>query len=500
MLKEKVQTICDWPEPCKVKDIQSFLDFTNFYCQFIFNYSDIIVPLTWLTCKGAPWNFSEECHQSFNNLKAAFTTTPVLTHFIPRVPITVKTNALDYAITSILSIICGNSQIHPVAFYSWTLMAPELNYDTHDKELLAIFKAFWTWHHYLEGSASLVDIVTNHKNLKYFFTSKVLTCHQACWSEFLSQFNMIIRFRPELIQHEYTWPGLRTFIKDYVQSCMACAQAKVPHHQPYSLLKQLLVWEKPWNSISMDFIEQLPASSSFMAILVVVDQLSKQAIFIPTHDTIMAPELTRLFLLHVFSKHGVLAHVTSDRGLEFIFHFFWSLSNALDMCLHFTLGYHPEVDCNYQQDNWADLLPLSKFAYNNAPSATTGVSPFFTNKGYHPNISVYLECNLTSTWEEMTLAQQRYQGLANAKCMPALDFKVSDQVYVKAKYFWSTQPSKKLSEKNLGPYLVIAQAGTHLFTLHLPDSMCATQPPPPPVKVDGELEFEVAEILDSKVD
>jgi len=165
----------------------------------------------------------------------------------------------------------------------------------------------------------------------------------------------------------------------------------------------------------MDFIEQLPSSTGFTAILVVVDRLSKQAIFIPTHDTITSPELTKLFLLHVFSKHGVPAHVTSDCGTECVSHFFRSLGKALDMRLHFTSSYHPEgngqteqsnqtleqylrIYCNYQQDNWADLLPLVEFAYNNAPSATTGVSPFFANKGYHPNISVYPEHDMTSTW------------------------------------------------------------------------------------------------------
>ena len=133
----------------------------------------------------------------------------------------------------------------------------------------------------------------------------------------------------------------------------------------------------------MDFIEQLHFSSGFTAILVVIDQLSKQAIFNPTHDTITSPELTQLFLLHIFAKHGVPAHVTSDWGSEFVLHFFWSLGKALDMKLHFTLGYHPEGDgqteranqtleqylqmyCNYQQDNWLDLLPLAEFAYNNA--------------------------------------------------------------------------------------------------------------------------------------
>jgi len=90
----------------------------------------------------------------------------------------------------------------------------------------------------------------------------------------------------ELIRHEYTWPGIRTYVKDYVKSCTACARAKTPCHRPYGMLKQLPVPDRPWNSISMDFIEQLPSSSGFTAILVVIDRLSKQAIFIPTHDTI----------------------------------------------------------------------------------------------------------------------------------------------------------------------------------------------------------------------
>ena len=83
MSQDKVKTICNWPEPCKVKDIQSFLGFANFYRQFIFNYSDIVVPLTRLTRKDAPWDFSDVCQRSFNQLKKAFTTAPILTYFQP---------------------------------------------------------------------------------------------------------------------------------------------------------------------------------------------------------------------------------------------------------------------------------------------------------------------------------------------------------------------------------------------------------------------------------
>ena len=174
------------------------------------------------------------------------------------------------------------------------------------------------------------------------------------------------------------------------------------------------------------------------------------------------------------------------------------------MKLHFTSGYHPEGDgqtersnqtleqylwvyCNYQQDNWADLLPLAEFSYNNAPSATTGVSPFFANKGYHPNLAVHPERDLSSArareyavdleslYEylrtEMAAAQQRYQGPADARRLAPPDFKVGDQVFIKAKYFRSTRPSKKLSEKKIGPYPIIAQVhqeiGDTLLSLYI---------------------------------
>jgi RNase H-like domain found in reverse transcriptase len=134
--------------------------------------------------KGVPWNFSEDCRKSFGALKKAFTSALILTHWIPDVPIVVETDASDYAIAGILSIVCLDSELHPVAYYSRTLSAPELNYDTHDKELLAIHKAFQTWRHYLEGLSEPIDVVMDHKNLEYFSTTKLLSCHQACWSEF----------------------------------------------------------------------------------------------------------------------------------------------------------------------------------------------------------------------------------------------------------------------------------------------------------------------------
>ena len=97
-----------------------------------------------------------------------------------------ETNASDYALAIILSIVNEDNEVHPVAFHSHTFTAAELNYNTHDKELLAIFKAFKIWWHYLEGLAYPIDIVIDHKNLEYFSTTKILTWRQVQWSEYLS--------------------------------------------------------------------------------------------------------------------------------------------------------------------------------------------------------------------------------------------------------------------------------------------------------------------------
>jgi len=148
----------------------------------------------------------------------------------------------------------------------------------------------------------------------------------------------------ELIRRHYTWPNIHDNIQKFCKSCITCMRSKLQRHRPYGSLQQLLIPERPWNSISMDFIEKLPSSSGFDTILVIVDCLLKQAIFISTHDTITSAELARLFVIHVFSKHGVPSHVMSDHGSEFVSHFFHSLGTALDIRLHFTSGYHLEAN------------------------------------------------------------------------------------------------------------------------------------------------------------
>jgi len=136
MSDDKVKIIQDWLEPKKVKDIQSFLGFTNFYCWFIFNYLDIVIPLTHLTQKDIPWKFNSSCQNAFNSLKKAFTSASILTHWIPDAQLIMETDASDYALAAILSIVNEDNEVHLVAFHSCTFTTAELNYDNMTRNCL----------------------------------------------------------------------------------------------------------------------------------------------------------------------------------------------------------------------------------------------------------------------------------------------------------------------------------------------------------------------------
>jgi len=139
MSDNKVKIIQNWPESKKVKNIQFFLGFTNFYHQFIFNYSDIVIPLTCLTKKDIPWKFNSSCCDAFNSFKKAFTSTSILTHWISNAQLIMETDTSDYALAVILSIVNKDNEVYLVAFHSHTFTVAKLNYNTHDKRLLTIF-------------------------------------------------------------------------------------------------------------------------------------------------------------------------------------------------------------------------------------------------------------------------------------------------------------------------------------------------------------------------
>jgi len=95
-------------------------------------------------------------------------------YWVLDIQLVMETDVSDYALAVILSIMTKNNEIYPIVFHSQMFSALELNYDIYNKELLVIFEAFKIWRHYLEGSASPIDVVTDHENLEYFSTSKIL--------------------------------------------------------------------------------------------------------------------------------------------------------------------------------------------------------------------------------------------------------------------------------------------------------------------------------------
>jgi hypothetical protein len=137
--------------------------------------------LTRLTQKNIPWNFNKSCKLAFLTLKQAFISALVLTHYKPGCLLVIETDASNYALAAILSQVKSNGEIHLVTYLSRTFSDTKLNYNTHDKELMAIYEAFKAWCHYLEGTEVPIDVVTDHKNLEYFCTTQILSRRQARW-------------------------------------------------------------------------------------------------------------------------------------------------------------------------------------------------------------------------------------------------------------------------------------------------------------------------------
>jgi hypothetical protein len=191
---KKIQTILEWKKPTTVQDVQYFIGFANFYRIFIKDYSKIVAPLTRLTCKDK-LEWSMEANQAFEILKMAFISVPILTHPNFQKPFFLESNASDFALGAVLSQHGEIGRLHPVAFYLRKFMAAEINYEIHDKELLAIVDSFQVWRHFLEGAQHPITVHTDHKNLEYFMFAKVLNRRQACWSISLSRFNFIITYR-----------------------------------------------------------------------------------------------------------------------------------------------------------------------------------------------------------------------------------------------------------------------------------------------------------------
>ncbi|KAJ8482114.1 hypothetical protein ONZ45_g15059 [Pleurotus djamor] len=207
----------------------------------------------------------------------------------------------------------------------------------------------------------------------------------------------------ELVSRSYWWPNMSCYVGSYTRHCDTCQRMKTRRQLPMGELNPLEVPNGRWDRISVDFIVELPESDGFDAIMNVVDSVSKRAHFIPTHTSISALGSANLYLQHVWKLHGLPSSVLSDRGTQFVAQFTREVYRLLDIKLANSTAYHPQTDgqterCNQelelylrtfsdeQQSDWACLLPLAEFAYNNHIHSATQQTPFLLDTGRHPRM------------------------------------------------------------------------------------------------------------------
>ena len=171
-------TVMEWLTPMKVKEVQSFLGFVNFYWKFICDFSNITHPLYALTCKTQQWVWGLAKQEAFDALKRA--------------------------VTSTLSVMPQTLQPEQ--------SSPKHNYQIHNKEMLAIMRMLDEWHHFLEGAAEKFEILTDHWNLTYFCDTQKLNHQQAHWSLFLLRFNFSLCHQPGQLMGR---PDMLSWRSDY---------------------------------------------------------------------------------------------------------------------------------------------------------------------------------------------------------------------------------------------------------------------------------------------
>jgi len=166
MEQEKIKVVKKWKTPTRVKDVESFLGFANFYQCFIQNFSYTAKPLNELKGK-KEWKWEEEHQRTFEELKEKITSQPVLALLRREGKFRVETDASGHAIGGVLSQE-QEGKWKPINFLSRTMQPAEWNYEIYDKELLAIVEALAKWRQYLLDTMEPFEVWMDHENLKYF--------------------------------------------------------------------------------------------------------------------------------------------------------------------------------------------------------------------------------------------------------------------------------------------------------------------------------------------
>ncbi|XP_057808913.1 uncharacterized protein LOC131023391 [Salvia miltiorrhiza] len=185
----KVQAVQEWRSPTTPHEIRSFLGLAGYYRRFIQDFSKIAKPITHLLKKEVKFLWTDECEQSFQELKKRLTTAPVLAVPEANKEYTIYTDASKKGLGCVLM-----QEGKVIAYASRQLRPHEANYPTHDLELAAVVHALKIWRHHLYGVRC--EIYTDHKSLKYFFEQKDLNMRQRRWLELVKDYDCGINYHP----------------------------------------------------------------------------------------------------------------------------------------------------------------------------------------------------------------------------------------------------------------------------------------------------------------
>jgi hypothetical protein len=288
----------------------------------------------------------------------------------------------------------------------------------------------------------------------------------------------------ELIARYFWWPGMLLDVHQHVTTCSSC-QLNKSNHRRIPPIVPLSIPVRRWDSISMDFVTGLPRCARFDTVFVVVDRLSKFAVFIPTTEHVTAQKAAELFVKHVASRFGLPSQIVTDRDPRFT-GTFWPAVLKLFGTKHSTsTPYHPQTDgqtermnrlleetlrhyVNANQTNWVSLLPLVEFAINNAWQSSIQSTPFFLMHGQHPRVPATPPAEtqhpgsqsfvsriadaVHNAKKAMTAAHDRMRARHTGK---PPDYSVGQQVLLSTKHL-TTLPglSSKLSHTWTGPFLI----------------------------------------------
>ncbi|GJR26489.1 putative reverse transcriptase domain-containing protein [Tanacetum coccineum] len=192
----------------------------------------------------------------------------------------------------------------------------------------------------------------------------------------------------------YWWPNMKADIATYVSKCLTYARVKAEHQRPSGLLVQPKIPQWKWDNITTDFVTKLPKTpQGHDTIWVIVDRLTKSAIFTSMRETDSTEKIARLYIKEVVARHGIPVSIICDRDPRFASHFWRSLQKALGTSLDMSTAYHPETDGQRERtiqtledilracvidfiNGWINHLPLVEFSYNNSYHASIKAAPF----------------------------------------------------------------------------------------------------------------------------